>query len=446
MSLAERLRAGEVQVGVLGLGYIGFSTAVFFAREGVRVIGYDVDTSKVEAVRDGRVYLKNIEFWVGFDYSSLVRSELLEATQDLKRLLEAEVVFVCLPTERNGDPYMNILQEQLARAEEFLCEGALLIVESTMTPGTTQSCVVDALKNMGRGDVLVAVAPRRDWFVQAEWSMARIPRVIGGSTSSATEAAARVLSIVCETVIPATSHREAELVKSTENAYRHMDIVLANQLCFAYPDVNMLEVLRLVGTKWNMNVYHPNLGVGGYCIAPASKYVQGGTSNPIPLLREATDFTNSMPHRYAELMRRFKRPLILGIAYRGDLKVHVLSPGLELAQAMIDGDASLLESCRMEEVTISDPMYSSEEVQSLVPRAVPSGVPFPGCMAGHDLIVVAADHSEYVVPKKRLLENLTRPVTVLDPQGVWEHHNLGQEEDVQYIRLGEKNWIENLKG
>ena len=84
-----------------------------------------------------------------------------------------------------------------------------------------------------------------------------------------------VLSIVCEKLIPAPDHRHAEIVKSVENAFRHSEITLANQLSLAYPNLNMTEVLRLVGTKWNVGTFHPSFGSGGYCIPFSSNTFEG---------------------------------------------------------------------------------------------------------------------------------------------------------------------------
>lgn len=438
--LANALRAGSTSIGVVGLGYIGFSTAAYYGRKGLRVLGYDVDPEKVSKFNAGETYIENIQFWIGFDFKHLASSGLVRASTEATVLADCGVVFVCVPTERNGDPYMGILKQTVADLAKFTAPGTLVIVESTLTPGTAQSVVVDGFKAHGREDVLVAIAPRRDWFVDSGRNLTDIPRIVGGSTPHATDEAAAVLGLVCKTVIPASSHNEAELIKSVENAYRHMDITLANQLTFAYPNVNMREVLNLVGTKWNMNSYHPNFGVGGYCIAPASKYVQSGTDVAVPLLAEATRYTDALAGQYASLMSGYKRVTVLGVAYKGGLKVHVLSPGLELARELVAADPAL------EYVCVQDPMYTEAETLALfaAEKFPDASRPFPECLRDADLIVVTADHPEYVVPSASLAEWLKPGAVVLDAYGIWSDLNLSEKYGVEYIVLGEKNWKARL--
>jgi nucleotide sugar dehydrogenase len=441
-ALRTRLREGEALVGVVGIGYIGFSTAVYYARKGIRVVGYDVDEVKVAAFNRGENYIDNIQFWVGFDFKHLVSANLVSASTNEEVLGGCDAIFVCVPTERNGDPYMDILASTVKTLAAQAKKDALVIVESTLTPGTAEELVVKGFKDLKRPDIKVAIAPRRDWFVDSGRNLTDIPRVVGGSTPEATEMAKDVLGLVCQTVLPASSHREAELIKSCENAYRHMDIVLANQLTFAYPDVNMREVLQLVGTKWNMNVYYPNLGVGGYCIAPASKYVQGGTTEEIPLLKEATRFTDEMTGKYADLMKRFDKIGVLGIAYKGALKVHVLSPGVRLVEELIK---------RKKHPVVNDPMYEMEEAQSVITA---NGTPlrfgwqaFPAVLKNKDLIVIAADHPEYVVPTSKLREWISPGTTVLDIYGIWKQLDLEKHiEGLQYVLLGSQGWIDRLEG
>src|SRR5208337_776620 len=146
-----------------------------------------------------------------------------------------------------------------------------------------------------------------------------LPRVAAGTTPETTQHMIDVLSIVCDKLIPAPDHRHAEIVKSVENAYRHMEITLANQLSLAYPSLNMIEVLKLVGTKWNVNVYHPSFGSGGYCIPLSSKYVLEGAEKPeyLTLLKETVSTDSRLPSIVADQIadKGFKNVGILGLSY-----------------------------------------------------------------------------------------------------------------------------------
>ncbi len=440
MSLKNRIINGDATIGIVGLGYIGFSTAAHYANAGANVIGVDLDKDKVESFNKGTVYIDNIEYWLGFDYSPLVtKYNRARASLSFSSLEESEVVFVAIPTERDGEPYMDILKSVVADLSKVIPDRCLVIVESTMTPGTTQSVVVEGFARHNREDVLVAVAPRRDWFVAGTGHTVKtIPRVTGSSSSEGAAAAREVLSLVCDRVIVADSHWEAEMIKSVENAYRHLDITLANQLALANPGVNMRQVLELVGTKWNINSYYPNLGVGGYCIAPASKYVLGGVKHPemVTVLQKSVEFTSNMSKIYADLFDRHEDVLVMGLAYKGGLKVDILSPGREICWELIK---------RNKNVFLDDPMYSKNEMWQIVGDDV-NPVEFLSNLSNKSLILITADHMEYRLPYRELEGRITPGTVVLDVYGVWQQHRERlADEGVSYTVLGEKGWIAKVQ-
>ena len=208
--------------------------------------------------------------------------------QIIKDLINEDVIahFVAIPTEKDGKPYFDILKDVLHKICEIkslnLEYKPLVIIESTLTPKTSERMIIPLLKNQGieiGKDILFAVAPRRDWFVEGNKSLRELDRVFGSIDESSNNATREVLEIVCDKLHAATSYRVSEMVKSIENAYRHMEITLANQLSLAYPDENMREVLKLVGTKWNIGTFYPGFGSGGYCIPLSSQYVTEGISD-----------------------------------------------------------------------------------------------------------------------------------------------------------------------
>ena len=138
--------------------------------------------------------------------------------------------------------------------------------------------------------------PVRDWFVEGTKSLRELDRVFGSTDKKSSKITKSILSIVCKKLHEASSHKVSEMVKSIENAYRHMEITLANQLSLAFPNDNMREVLKLVGTKWNIGTYYPGFGTGGYCIPLSSKYVLENVKNPkkLTLLRETIKTDNKI--------------------------------------------------------------------------------------------------------------------------------------------------------
>ena len=417
----------RLEIGVVGLGYIGFSTAVHFACAGCYVTGHDIDANRVTALNNGVVYIDNIQFWVGFDYGPLVTAGMLSATSNLSDLDRADVIFVSVPTEQNGLPFMGIMDQVLRNVLE-IAPDALIIIESTLTPSWLD-------RFLGDRSTRIAVSPRRDWFVDPGRNLKTIPRIVGGVDDKVTAEAAEVLGRVSKTVLKAPSYREAVLGKVVENAYRHVDIILANQLCLAFPNVDVRTVLELAGTKWNINSYYPNMGVGGYCVGPSSHYIYDGAPQKLPLslLREAINWSAALPVLYADMLGGYEKIAFAGLAYKGGLKVDILSPPIEVAKELIR---------RGKEVYVHDPMYSALEQEKLVPGA--TAAVFPAGLGECDMLVLAADHMEYRV-SPAAVGQLSQGITILDIHGIWADYGLGREDGVTYIRPGESGWVKRLQ-
>jgi nucleotide sugar dehydrogenase len=442
MSLREELRNGEKLIGIWGIGYIGYSSMAYFASRGVRCLGVDVDAQKVAQVNNGELPIHNIEYWLGFDTRPLVKAGLMKATTDWADLINADVPvhLVCIPTEKDEVPYDGILADVIGKLASFGGKSPgvrpLIIVESTLTPNTTDRVIIPTLesKEMKVGeDILVGVAPRRDWFISPEKSLKVLPRVVGGTNSETTALMREVLGIVCDTILPARDHRHAELVKSIENAYRHVEITLANQLSLAYPDIDMREVLELVGTKWNIGTYHPSFGTGGYCIPLSSRYVLSGTKHgdKLTILNSAIETDQNLPQQVAERVARSgaRKVGILGLAYKGDIKVHTLSPTLRIV-------ARLREKGM--EVKVHDPYYQPEEIERIC------GVEtfrFPEDLGQFDTILVVADHREYqAIPRGQILPNLKNCRLILDNVGIWQSFDFSSS-SIEYHVAGTANWL-----
>jgi len=444
MSLRNQILGGKKKVAVWGVGFIGFITLANFARNGAVCIGYDVDAKKVAEINSGKIPIENLEYWLGFQIDKIVKSGLMRATTDWKELISGDVAvhFVCIPTEKGGEPYDDILKDvigKLAKLKGVSTEAPpLVIVESTLTPGRSDKVVLPIFREAGIAvgkDLLYGVAPRRDWFVSPEKSLQKLPRVFGGTTKETNERMRDVLSIVCERLVPAPDHKHAEMVKSIENAYRHMEITLANQLSMAYPNIDMTEVLRLVGTKWNVGTYSPSFGTGGYCIPLSSQYVMLGSERPehLTLLKDTVEFDRAMPDRVAEgiVKSGAKSVGILGLAYKGDIKVDILSPAIRLAKRLKELGA---------DVRINDPYYSPAEIQRI---GGAGSFRFPEDLGQFDAVLIVADHQHYrFTTHDVILGSLKRCRLVLDNTGIWKDIDFGSR-GIEYHVAGDAGWMKS---
>ncbi len=441
MSLQQELKTGHKKLGVWGLGYIGFSSIAHFAKAGVSCIGTDPVQRRVDDVNEGKATITNLAYWLGFDTIPLARDGRMRATTDWKELIHPDVAvhLIAVPTEMNGKPFHDILKDVIQKIS--LCKHIqaehppLVIVESTLTPTIADSLVIPLFEENGLKvgkDILLGVAPRRDWFTAADKGLNLLPRVVGGTTKETTDLMAGVVGIICQNVLKAPDHKHAAMVKSIENAYRHLDITFANQLSLAYPDMNMTSILQLVGTKWNVNTYHPSFGIGGYCLPLAPQYVLEGARHPerLTLLQEAVKSDFSHPEKVVRslLLRGVKNVGILGIAYTGDLKVHVLSPALPIARKLKEAGV---------DVKVHDPYYSAEELTKLTgcqPMSFPQG------LEDRDCILLVSPHMHYkYVHKEELHKSLANVSIILDNMGTW--NDLSFPERIQYFEAGQAHWL-----
>jgi nucleotide sugar dehydrogenase len=440
--LRRQLLGGEKKVAVWGTGYIGFSTMANFAAQGVACVGTDISENIVSTINAGKPPLPNMEYWLGFDTKYLTESGTMTATTDWKKLLSPDfaVHMIAIPTEKEDKPWDGALEDVVTKITTHSSKSTvppLVIIESTLTPNKTDELVVPILEKQGLRvgkDVLLGVAPRRDWFISPEKNLRALPRIVGGTTPETSKLMTDVLSIVCERLVPAPDHRHAEIVKSVENAFRHAEITLANQLSLAYPSLNMIEVLKLVGTKWNVGVFHPSFGSGGYCIPVSSKYVLEGAEEPeyLTILKETLSTDNSLPAILADRVadQGFKNVGILGLSYKGDLKVHVLSPTLRIVRRLKE---------RGVEVKVNDPYYSDAEIQQLA--GVPS-FPFPNGLAEFDCVLIVAGHRLYrAIPEKQLKEFLSNCQMIIDNlEETWRNFDW-ESTNIQYHVAGDSHWL-----
>jgi nucleotide sugar dehydrogenase len=438
MNYQKLLKSKKFKIAVWGTGYIGLSTMVYFAKKKIKCIGYDIDKNKVRSINSGIIPLKDLEKWFGFDIKKLVKKDYLKATSNFNNLISEEFIvhFIAIPTEKNGKPYykplMNVLKSISKIKNSKLNIPPLIIVESTLAPKVSDKKILPFLKKnkfeIGK-NILFSVAPRRDWFIEGNKNLENLDRVYGSTDSYSAKATKDVLSIVCKKLHNASSYRVSEMVKSVENAYRHMDITLANQLSVAFPNDNIREVLKLVGTKWNVETFHPGIGSGGYCIPLSSRYVlsQVKDKKKLTLLRETvkTDDKMSLTISNSIIKKKLNKIGVLGLSYKGDLKVSVLSKVIPLVKSLKKKNLS---------VKLFDPYFTPQEIKKATGAET---FKFPNQLTKFDCIIVTVSHKQFRISKNKLKKYLKNCKFIIDHEGAWETYNLGEK----YYLTGDRGWL-----
>ena len=442
MKYKNSLIKGKSKIAVWGTGYIGLSTMAYFSKKKIKCVGFDIDSEKVKKINKGILPIPELRNWFGFNIKKSVRQKYLSATNNFYDLINSNFVahFIAIPTEKDGKPYFDALFDVLRKIIKLKKINfkltPIVIIESTLTPKFSENKILPFLKknNIKIGkDLLYAVAPRRDWFVEGTKSIVDIDRVYGSTDQQSSKIVGEILSIVCKKLHQASSHRVSEMVKSIENAYRHMEITLANQLSLAYPGENMREVLQLVGTKWNIGTFYPGFGTGGYCIPLSSQYVldQVQDKSKLTLLRETikTDKEINILIAKSLIKKGFKKIGVLGLSYKGDLKVSILSPVIPFVKELLKNNI---------DVEIYDPFFSAEEINKILGIKI---FKFPQNILNFDCIVVTVDHNKFKINHNILKRYLGKCKFILDNNGIWKNYNLNNSKLV-YCMAGDKNWLQ----
>ena len=437
MNYKNLLKSKKFKVAVWGTGYIGLSTMVYFAKKKVKCLGFDINKDKIKKINSGVLPLTDLKSWFGFDIKKLVKSNYLKATSNYKKLITEDflVHFIAIPTEKNGKPYFRPLIKVLGNIAKINHKAKfppIIIVESTLAPKVTDQKIIPFFKKrkmiVGK-NLLLSIAPRRDWFIEGGKNLENLDRVYGSTDKQSTKVTKDVLSIVCKKLHVASSYRVSEMVKSVENAYRHMDITLANQLSLAFPKDNIREVLKLVGTKWNLETFHPGIGAGGYCIPLSSRYILSQVKNvkKLSLLRETIKTDDGMSKSISNSIAKkgLKKIGILGLSYKGDLKVSVLSKVIPLVK-------SLLNKKLM--VRLFDPYFTKKEIYK---AAKVRTFNFPQDLKKFDCLIVTVDHKQFKIQKKILEKYLKKCKLIIDHDGAWKKYNLKNN----YYLSGNRGWI-----
>ena len=437
MNIKKILLSRKSKIAVWGTGYIGLSSMVYFAGKGVICKGYDVDKYKVRMINEGKLTIPELKDWFNIDIKELSKKSFLSATSKFQDIISVDykVHLIAIPTEKNGKPYFDILFDVLKKISILIKKKTkpIIIIESTLTPKFTNKFILPYLKKLGveDDDYILGIAPRRDWFVANTKTIENLDRVVGAKNSSEGKLIKSILSIVCKKLHVASTYSVSEMVKSIENAYRHMEITLANQLSLAYKDYNMREVLSLVGTKWNIGTYFPGFGTGGYCIPLSSQYVlrEVKDKKKLTLLRETIKTDNEINILIAKsiIRKKFKSVAVLGLSYKGNLKVDVLSPTIPFVEYLHK---------KKVKVDLFDPFYSKKEIKD---KTGLNSLKYPKDLINYDCIVISVDHDFFKKNFNKTKKYLTKCKFILDNMGIWKNYEMPK--NINYKISGEKNWI-----
>ena len=335
----------KIHVNVIGLGYIGLPTAMMMASHDVEVVGTDFNKQLVETLNSGRMTFKED----GID--ELFRAAVEKGIRFTTEYQNAEMYIVSVPT-----PYDKVSKRidpcYVVRAVNTVldvCEkGAIIVVESTVSPGTMDRYVRPLLEERGLvagEDVHLVHAPERIIPGNMVHELLHNSRTIGADSREIGEKVKAVYASFCQSDIEVTDIRTAEMTKVVENTYRDINIAFANELLKICRSGNMdvNEIIRIANKHPRVNILSPGPGVGGHCISVDPWFLVGDYPGLTRLIRLARETNDDMPgyvlERISVLMKEnglkdHSRVGFYGLTYKENVDDTRESPTLQLMEKM----------------------------------------------------------------------------------------------------------------
>jgi UDP-N-acetyl-D-glucosamine dehydrogenase len=347
--LIEKIKSRKAIVGIVGLGYVGLPLAIRFAEEGFRVIGFDIDTTKVQKICQGKSYINHIK---SENISKFIGKNLV-ATEEFYCIADVDVIILCVPTPLNKyrEPDLSFLTDTFKQIEPFLREDQLLSLESTTYPGTTEEEIADKLTQFKIGkDFFLVYSPEREDPGNQDFSTRTIPKVVGGYSKQCLEIGALLYEQIIDNVVRVSSLKAAELTKLLENIHRAVNIGLVNEMKMVADKmgVNIHEVIDAAATKpFGFTPYYPGPGIGGHCIPIDPFYLTWKAREygiHTRFIELAGEINKAMPeYVIAKLVDalnsrgkalRNSKILVLGIAYKKNIDDSRESPSVEIMEIL----------------------------------------------------------------------------------------------------------------
>jgi len=408
--LLAKIADKSALVAIFGLGYVGLPLSLRFAEVGFRVLGFDIDRGKVDALNAGRSYIGHISAAA----VAGARARGFEATAEFARSREADVLIVCVPTplDNRREPDLSYVIGTIEAIAPYLRAGQLVSLESTTYPGTTDEEFKPRIEarglTVGR-DAFLVFSPEREDPGNPKFDTRRIPKICGGVTQDCLEVGVALYGAAVDKVVPVSSARAAEMTKLLENIHRAVNIALVNELKIVADrmGIDIHEVIRAAATKpFGFVPYWPGPGFGGHCI-PIDPYYLSWKARKFGVQAKfvelAGEVNRAMPGwvvgKLSEALgNRDKavagcRCLVLGIAYKKNVDDMRESPAVKLMELLVQLGAK---------VEYSDPHVPvfpkmREHLFDLKSVALS-----PDSIASYDVVLLATNHDafDYVLLKQ----------------------------------------------
>ncbi len=349
-ALVEKFHSHQATIGIIGLGYVGLPLLLRYTEVGFKVIGFDIDPKKVDALNQGKSYIEHI----AADKIQAAQNNFT-ATTDFSQISDCDALILCVPTPLNQyrEPDLSFVLDTTDSLKPYLRAEQVLSLESTTYPGTTEEELLPRIQEQGLTvgeDFYLVYSPEREDPGNPNFETRTIPKVVGGHTKACLQAGLAIYGEVIDQVVPVSSTKAAEMTKLLENIHRAVNIGLANEMKIVADKmgVDIYEVIHAAASKpFGFVPYYPGPGIGGHCIPIDPFYLTwkareyGVNTRFIEL---AGEINSSMPDYVVnkvalalndqEKALKGSRVLVLGIAYKKNVDDMRESPSVFIMEKL----------------------------------------------------------------------------------------------------------------
>lgn len=443
----------SVDIACVGLGFVGYNSALAFSRSSYPVIGVDTDSALIEAVRNGNSPFEAAEL------DEYIENGDCDVTTRITDAAASDVYIISVPTplSADGSPDPSYVRSASRDVAGVLEEGNLVVVQSTVHPGCTRNVVIPELERSGLEagtDFGVSHVPER--YSPGDGASERPTRVVGAIDAAWRDLTAELYDDVADATAPVSSLEVAETTKLVENIQRDVNIALVNELAAAAEalGIDIEEVIDGADTKWNFHRYEPGLGVGGHCLPIDPHYFRAAAKErgvDLELVSAAREVNDSMPKRYANKVLRTIDAVgkssssavvsVLGVTYKPNVRDTRNSSAIELIERLRDENAT---------VRVFDPQYPPDE--EIDGTGIGNDSSAIATVRNADVVVLATPHDPFrqFDPASLAAAMATDPILIdpqrtLDPDAVTDS-GLIRPRDVDPDRSGRPGSVEPARG